>query len=125
MQEIFADFIIEILEPDPQEPGVFLKSRKPPNHQPADLSVYRLYSMVTGTYVHSVEGRAASKYEGKLVRSEGHSPEDSKVYLVREGLKQWIIDSAWLAANGFRWPDDVTVIASEELDQIPSGDPLH
>jgi hypothetical protein len=41
------------------------------------------------------------------------------VYFVREGLKQWVIDAAWLTANGFRWPEDVMVITADELDQIP------
>ena len=124
MQAIFSDFIIEALTSDPQEPGVFLKARKPLQYSPKDLSGYLLYSMVTESYTHAVENAMPSKYEGKLVRRDGASPEDQKVYYVREGLKQWIIDPQWIAANGFRWPEDVTVITATELDEMPSGDPI-
>jgi hypothetical protein len=75
--------------------------------------------------VHSVAAPAESKYEGKLVRREGSSPEDGKVYFVREGLRQWVIDSRWIAANGFRWPEDVTLISPGELDELPLGDPIY
>jgi SAM-dependent methyltransferase len=125
MREIFSDFEIEALEADPNEPGVFLKARKPVNYSPVDLSNYVLYSMVIGSEVHSVPGPAESKYEGKLVRREGSSPEDGKVYFVREGLRQWVIDVRWIAANGFRWPEDVTLISPGELDELPLGDPIY
>ena len=124
MRAIFSDFDIETLEPDPQEPGVFLKARKPAEHSPKDLSGHCLFSMVTGTYVHAVDPPAESKYEGKLVRRQGNSPEDSKVYLVREGLKQWVMDSAWLTAHGYRWPEDVNIVGPGELEEIPVGDPI-
>ena len=124
MEAIFSDFSIEVLETDPQEPGVFLKARKPAGCSAKDLSEYVLYSMVTGTYVHSVARAVESKYEGKLVRREGNTAEDDKVYLVREGLKHWVVDSGWITANGFRWPEDVIVIASNELEEMPSGDAI-
>jgi SAM-dependent methyltransferase len=124
MRAIFSDFTIEVLESDPEEPGVFLKARKPPDYTANDLAGHRLYSMLTRSYVHSVEPPEKSKYEGKLIRRQGNTPEDGKVYLVREGLRQWVIDAAWIHANGFRWPDDVTVIEADELDRIPLGDPL-
>lgn len=124
MQQIFSDFHIQVLQPDLQEPGVFLKARKPLDYSPNDLSGLLLYSMVTHTHVHSVAGPCESKYEGKLVRREGDTPEDRKVYLIRESLRHWIINSAWIQANGLRWPEDVTVIPTQELDEIPAGDPI-
>ena len=46
MQNIFADCTIERLEADPISPGVFMKARKPRDFVEADLSSYRLYSVI-------------------------------------------------------------------------------
>lgn len=124
MLEIFSDFTIESLEPDASEPGVFLKAHKPRDYSPKNLSDYLLYSMVTGTHVHSVDGPAKPNYEGKLVRRLGNTPEDGKVYLIREGHKQWVIRADWIVSRGFRWPEDVTIISADDLAQIPPGDPI-
>jgi hypothetical protein len=124
MVEIFSDFIIDVVAPDPEEPGVFLKARKPVDYVPNDLSGYQLYSMVTQNRARSVENPAETKIEGKLVRRSGASPEDGKVYIVCGGMKHWIINARWIEANGFRWPQDVNVISAQDLDQIPSGDPI-
>lgn len=45
MAEIFADFEIQIVQPDPFEPGVFVKARRPLNFVERDLSDYALYYM--------------------------------------------------------------------------------
>jgi hypothetical protein len=125
MQEIFSDFVIEKLQSDPQEPGVFLKARKPLHYVVKDLSGHLLYSMVTQSLAHSVDPPARSEYEGKLVRREGDSPEDGKVYVVQGGRKHWVISAVWLASNGFRWPEDVNVLRADDLERIPAGDPIH
>jgi SAM-dependent methyltransferase len=124
MKEIFSDFIIGNLQSDPEEPGVFLTARKPLRYVARDLSGYLLYSMVAGKLVHSVEPPVPSEYEGKLVRREGNTPEDSKVYIVRGGRKHWIISAGWIIANGLRWPEDVNVLPSGDLERIPTGDPI-
>jgi SAM-dependent methyltransferase len=46
MQEIFRDFQILKLIPDPQAPGVFLKCRKPEDFREIDTSRLRLFSVV-------------------------------------------------------------------------------
>jgi SAM-dependent methyltransferase len=125
MKEIFSDFVIEKLQPDPLEPGIFLKARKPVSYTARDLSGYRLYSMIAGTSIHSVDLPFESPYEGKLVRRAGDTPEDVKVYLVRGGRKHWVISGGWVIANGFRWPEDVNIIPSADLLRIPTGDPIH
>jgi hypothetical protein len=62
-----------------------------------------------------------AKWNGKLVRRPGATPEDAKVYLVRDGQKHWVLSSAWMEKHGYKWPDDVYQISAEELDQIPTG----
>lgn len=47
MYEIFADFEILVMEPDPIEPGVFVKAVKPEEFTETDLSGYELYSIQT------------------------------------------------------------------------------
>jgi len=67
---------------------------------------------------------AVPAWEGKLVRKPGDTPDDSKVYLVKDGKRHWIVNADWLKANGFRWPDDVHTIRAADLDAIPQGEPL-
>lgn len=67
---------------------------------------------------------SAAKYEGKLVRRPGPTVEDSKVYEVMQGKKRWIANGDWIAAHGFKWPDDVNTISAAELEAIPLGEPI-
>ncbi len=46
IKQIFSDFEILSLEKDSEAPGVFLKARKPKKFLEADLSAYRLYSIL-------------------------------------------------------------------------------
>ncbi|MGA2120270.1 MAG: class I SAM-dependent methyltransferase [Bryobacteraceae bacterium] len=51
MREILSDFQIEALVPDPSEPGVLVKARKPIVYTARALSGVRLHSMVAGRRV--------------------------------------------------------------------------
>src|SRR5262249_884996 len=51
--------------------------------------------------------------------------EDGKIYVVRGGRKQWVMDSEWIVEHGYRWPGDVNVIPRSELDAMPTGDPIY
>jgi hypothetical protein len=51
--QILADCIVEALERDPSEPGVFVLARKPVGWQPTDLSWLRLTSAVSGRRLRS------------------------------------------------------------------------
>jgi SAM-dependent methyltransferase len=46
MREIFADFTVDVLESDPEAPGVFLKATRPSEFHERDLSAFELFSMV-------------------------------------------------------------------------------
>jgi len=48
MATIFADMTIDALVPDPLDPGVFLRARKPEAFIEANPADHRLYSIVTG-----------------------------------------------------------------------------
>ncbi len=56
MEKIFGDFEIIALEKDWEAPGVFLKTRKPTNWSPNDLSQIELYSMVLGRRTREIVG---------------------------------------------------------------------
>ncbi len=43
---MFSDFLIEELQPDPDDPGIFLKARRPAPFWERDLSGYPLYSIL-------------------------------------------------------------------------------
>lgn len=47
IKRMFSDFKIEILEKDPDVPGVFLKARKPDNFKEVVLSGHKLYSIAS------------------------------------------------------------------------------
>ncbi|NLV08378.1 methyltransferase domain-containing protein [Halomicrobium mukohataei] len=48
MKEIFKDHKIELLESDPESPGVFIKASKPCEFSQKDISQQPLYSVVSG-----------------------------------------------------------------------------
>lgn len=54
MRYIFSDFIIEKLEKDPLEPGIFIKARKPQHFSKIELSNYALYSVVVHRKIRSI-----------------------------------------------------------------------
>jgi hypothetical protein len=66
----------------------------------------------------------ASIWENKLVSRPGTKPEDTKIYVVQNGRKHWVVNGAWLAAHGFKFPDDVHIISPAELDAIATGDTI-
>lgn len=46
MKTIFSDFVIEVTEKDPLEPGVFVKARKPNTFTENEITNYPLYSII-------------------------------------------------------------------------------
>jgi SAM-dependent methyltransferase len=56
MKNIFSDCEILILEKDPQEPGVFVKLRKPSEFVENDLSSYKLYSVAVNKDLREIDG---------------------------------------------------------------------
>jgi SAM-dependent methyltransferase len=124
MESIFSDMVIERLQSDPEEPGVFLKARKPAFFTPRDLSEYELYSVPLGCRAHAIDKPAAIRYEGKLVTIGGASPEEQKVYVVLDGAKRWIVNASWIGASGYHWPEDVCLVSPGELDTLPLGEPI-
>ena len=70
-----------------------------------------------------VRERAILKWQGRVVRRPGPTPEDGKVYLVEGGQKRWIISGDWLALHGYNILDP-QVVPSEELAAIPTGEDI-
>ena len=54
IQKIFSDFEILKLIKDHEDPGVFLKARKPFNYSPNNLQDIALYSMILGKRITSI-----------------------------------------------------------------------
>lgn len=60
MRQIFADFTLQELRPDPTEPGVFMLARKPARDwRPQALTQIELYSVVTRRRVREITGLEA------------------------------------------------------------------
>ena len=53
-REIFSDFIIDVLEKDPLDPGILLKARKPALFLEREPQNYPLYSMLRRRRAHCV-----------------------------------------------------------------------
>jgi hypothetical protein len=71
--------------------------------------------------VASVRSSApAWNLEGKLVCAPGTSVDDQRVFLIREGLKHWVISAEWLTRHGMRIEDTVQV-TREVLDSVLPG----
>lgn len=54
MEIIFSDFRIEVLENDPESPGVFLRARKPNTFKENDLISYQLFSVIKNKRVREI-----------------------------------------------------------------------
>lgn len=67
---------------------------------------------------------AASRYEGKAVKHPSGPGDDRKAYVVQNGKKRWVVNASWFAANGYKFPDDVTEIPVADFEAIPTGDPI-
>lgn len=68
---------------------------------------------------------SAGKWEDKMIQGPGTRPEDSKVYLVRDGKRHWVTHGTWLVAHGYRWPQDVLHVSAEEINSIPLADMIN
>lgn len=66
-----------------------------------------------------------SNWEGQLIRRPGPTPEDGKIFLVKDGERHWVMSGDWLKLHGYRLPDDVRVISASELAQMPEGERIH
>jgi SAM-dependent methyltransferase len=77
MRVIFSDCVMEQLEKDaPQDPGVFVKVRKPSEFQELDLGGYALYSMVSN-------GRAVTSENANRVVAEAARLRDLEERVLR------------------------------------------
>ena len=54
MRVIFSDFVVEMIEPDSLDPGVFVKVRKPSKFAECDLTNYSLYSIIRAKRVNHI-----------------------------------------------------------------------
>ena len=72
LENIFSDCIIEKLEKDRADPGVFIKARKPNNFVEKNLADYELYSMIVDKRVKDIDQssltRFQKRYHRRLVR---------------------------------------------------------
>jgi uncharacterized membrane protein len=59
-------------------------------------------------------------YENKLVKRNGSTPEDGKIFVVRGGRRHWIIFGSWVPKHGYRW-DDLQILTPEQFNTIPEG----
>ena len=62
MNNIFSDCIIEKIEPDNYDPGVFIKVRKPKKFIENDLSDYKLYSMILKKRVKKIYNKNIKEF---------------------------------------------------------------
>jgi hypothetical protein len=67
---------------------------------------------------------AVKELEGKLVRRPGVTPDDMRVFLVKNGIRHWILRGSWIQEHGYRWPDDVRVVDPGLLAAMPEGEPM-
>jgi ABC-2 type transport system ATP-binding protein len=73
------------------------------------------------------EGRALVDLEmierlnHSVVRGDGSSLGEQRLFLVRDGKKHWIAQPDWLAENGLHWPNDVKFLDRGVVERIPTG----
>ena len=70
LKHIFSDCEIETLRLDPIRPGVFLRARKPTEFRDADLTGYKLYSIIANRRVSSVDKQTLDRFHSRYLRRE-------------------------------------------------------
>jgi hypothetical protein len=93
--------------------------------RPILLRFFLLVALVGCGLKKPAPSTLAEKYENQIVRRPGDSVEDSKVFVVLNHKRCWVIHSEWLPKHGYKWPDDVKTILASELEQIPVGEPVN
>src|ERR1039458_8866550 len=73
-------------------------------------------SIAIAAYPQAPALSAGSALNNRLVMSTS----DSKVFLVRDGQKYWVLNANWVANHGYNW-DSLRRIDRGTLDAIPSG----
>ncbi len=63
MKKIFSDFIIEKMQKDSPDPGIFLKLKKPADFHENDLSTIELYSMIVGKRVKNISEEEIARFK--------------------------------------------------------------
>lgn len=61
----------------------------------------------------------AQRYDGRLIRVPGNSPEEQKVFFVHHGKRCWISSMNWILSRGMA--ANIQVISPAELRAIPIG----
>ena len=77
----------------------------------------------TGVALPLLPDTAASRYEGKLVRSTPFGRKDDRVFLITQGRKRWITRGSWLDEHGYTF-SDVIFVSPDELGSIKDGDAI-
>jgi hypothetical protein len=67
---------------------------------------------------------SSSPYENKLIRRPGNTAEDSKVYVVQNGKKRWVVNASWFSSHGYKFPEEVQEIPAAQFAAIPEADPI-
>lgn len=65
MREIFSDCTIEVLESDPEAPGVFLRAIKPVNFKENNLANVSLYSIIEKRRIQNIDEAKEKAFQRK------------------------------------------------------------
>jgi hypothetical protein len=76
------------------------------------------------TVTESQPQKSASSLENQLLRQSGDTPENGKIYVVKDGKRHWIVYSSWIGAHASELSGGVQEIDAARLEAIPIGDPI-
>jgi ABC-type polysaccharide/polyol phosphate transport system ATPase subunit len=68
-----------------------------------------------------IDREMIERLNDRVVRGEGGSAEEQRIYLIRDGKKHLIPHPGWLEQAGLRWPDDVVFLDIASIRGIPVG----
>ena len=68
-----------------------------------------------------IDREMIERLNDRVVRGEGTSPEEQRIYLIRDGKKHLIPHPGWLEQAGHRWPEDVIFLDVASIRGIPVG----
>ncbi len=86
--------------------------------------VMRLYDGRLAANRAVIDREMIERLNDRVVRGDGSSQEEQRMFLIRDGKKHLVPHPAWLDQAGLRWPDDIVFLEAGSVRTIPSGPPI-
>ena len=88
----------------------------------AFLNLYDRVLTADSLHHLTVEERSRHRsLDGKFIRATGETPQLEKIYLMRAGIRHWVMSMQFIERVSRKWPEDLEILPFPSLERIPIG----